>query len=84
MYKVWAMLLMHHVLLARRSQLTVYCPLIQDVEFGPACGESAVPAYMNITEEALERQRGRTEGVRVERDAREPVREVRIVPKYAW
>ena len=49
MYKVWAMLLMHHVLLARRSQLTVYCPLIQDVEFGPACGESAVPAYMNIT-----------------------------------
>lgn len=48
MYKVWAMLLMHHVLLARRSQLTKYCPLIEDVEFGPACGESAVPAYMNI------------------------------------
>ena len=59
MYKVWAMLLMHHVLLARRSQLTVYCPLIQDVEFGPACGESAVPAYMNIT---VRRWKGNEDG----------------------
>ena len=48
MYKVWAMLLMHHVLLARRSQLTVYCPLIEDVEFGPPCDESVVPAWVNI------------------------------------
>jgi hypothetical protein len=59
MYKVWAMLLMHHVLLARRSQLTQYCPLIQDVEFGPACGESVVPAYMNIT---VRRWKGNEDG----------------------
>ena len=53
------MLLMHHVLLARRSQLTQYCPLIQDVEFGPACGESVVPAYMNIT---VRRWKGNEDG----------------------
>ena len=48
MQKVWTMMLLAHVLFARVTTLTEFCPLIEDIEFGPAA-EDTMPTFLYIT-----------------------------------
>ena len=48
MQKVWTMMLLAHVPFARVTTLTEFCPLIEDIEFGPAAKDS-MPTFFYIT-----------------------------------
>ena len=48
MQKVWTMMLLAHVLFARVTTLTEFCPRIEDIEFGPAAKDS-MPTFFYIT-----------------------------------